>query len=415
MSTNYINNSLFIEKVKIETLVKNNLTPFYVYSSDSIKENFNLLKKNLGKNIYYSVKANSNQTIISLLSGLGSGFDVVSEEELIRVLKINVDPKKIIFEGVGKTDQAIKIAIEKEIKQINIESINEIKIINNIAKKLNKRINIGIRINPDIDAKTNYKITTGTKCNKFGIDIKDLYKAIDLVQLSKNLKMSGISCHLGSQIFSIKVFENLFIKMKKIVEILEKRKISIKNLDLGGGMGVDQNNNQKFKISSLGKIVKKYFGNVKYEISFEPGRFLIANSGILISKVLMTKKTGNINFAIIDAGMNTFMRPALYNAFHKIIPIKKKKSTQKYTVAGPICETSDIFYKNIMLSKLSIGDFVAILNTGAYGSVMSSNYNSKILPAELIVSGNRYETIRFSQNIIELISKDKVPYWINDI
>jgi len=415
MSTNYLKNRLIIENVFVEKLVNKYQTPFYVYSTDAIIKNYKLLKKKLSKNIFYSVKANSNQSIIKLLSKLGSGFDIVSEEELQRVLNAKVNPNKIIFEGVGKTKGAIKIAIKNNIRQINIESINEIILVNGIAKSLNKKANIGLRINPNIDSKTNNKISTARKTDKFGIDVKDIKKAIDIIKDSKNISFFGISCHLGSQIFSLIVYEKAFIKMKKIINFFENNEISVKHLDLGGGMGFDNNRKLYFKIEKFNKIIKKHFKNEKYEISFEPGRFLVANSGTLISKILMIKKSGGIDFIIIDAGMNTFIRPALYNSFHNIVAMIRKKSYHKYVVAGPICETSDIFAKNIILPKLNINDILAIQDVGAYGSVMSSNYNSKILPMEIMINKNRHSIIRKSQNIRDLILKDKIPIWIKNI
>ena len=412
MVLNYKNEFLKIEKVDILKIAKEYPTPIYVYSANMIEKNYNDLKSKLKKNIYYSVKANSNQAIISLLSRLGSGTDVVSGEELLRVLSAGVKSNKIIFEGVGKTRNDLVIAIENNIKQINVESIGEFKLIDDVAKSLNKKANVGVRINPDIDAKTHDKISTGRKNDKFGIGFNEIEESIKTITSLKNIKFNGISCHIGSQIFSLDVFNKMFAKIKEAEKIYSNNNLKIQNLNLGGGMGYDYEKKKSFDIGGLSLLVNKFFSNENYEISFEPGRYLVANSGVLITKILMIKESENNNFLIIDAGMNTLLRPALYKAFHNIVPLNKQKDKIDYCVVGPICENSDIFLRKISLPKQKIGDLLAIEDVGAYGSVMSSNYNSKILPAEIMVKDNKYEIIRNSQSLDDLISRDNVPSWI---
>ncbi|MBD42355.1 MAG: diaminopimelate decarboxylase [Pelagibacteraceae bacterium] len=402
-------NKLQIEKINIDKLIKKYQTPLYVYSYNKLKNNYKKLTNILKKNIYYSVKANSNQAIISLFSKLGSGIDVVSGEELQRALKAKVNPNKIIFEGVGKSKDDLRLAIKKNIRQINIESVDEIKIINQLAKFLKRKINIGIRINPNIDGKTNKKISTGLDHNKFGINLKDLKKTIDKIKSSSNINFVGISCHIGSQIFSLSVYKRLFLKMIELEKFFTKNGLVVKHLDLGGGMGYDYAKKMKFDLYKFSRLINKYFSNVDYEISFEPGRFLTANSGLLITKILMIKSSRKINFIVVDAGMNTLIRPALYNEMHNIFSPKKNKGKKKYSIVGPICETSDTFAKEIVLPKQSIDDILIIEDVGAYGSSMSSNYNSKVLPAEILIKDNKDYLIRKRQDINELIKRDKIP------
>ena len=402
-------NKLQIEKINIDKLIKKYQTPLYVYSYNKLKNNYKKLTNILKKNIYYSVKANSNQAIISLFSKLGSGMDVVSGEELQRALKAKVNPNKIIFEGVGKSIDDLRLAIKKNIRQINIESVDEIKIINQLAKFLKRKINIGIRINPNIDGKTNKKISTGLDHNKFGINLKDLKKTIDKIKSSSNINFVGISCHIGSQIFSLSVYKRLFLKMIELEKFFTKNGLVVKHLDLGGGMGYDYAKKMKFDLYKFSRLINKYFSNVDYEISFEPGRFLTANSGLLITKILMIKSSRKINFIVVDAGMNTLIRPALYNEMHNIFSPKKNKGKKKYSIVGPICETSDTFAKEIVLPKQSIDDILIIEDVGAYGSSMSSNYNSKVLPAEILIKDNKDYLIRKRQDINELIKRDKIP------
>ena len=402
-------NKLQIEKINIDKLIKKYQTPLYVYSYNKLKNNYKKLTNILKKNIYYSVKANSNQAIISLFSKLGSGIDVVSGEELQRALKAKVNPNKIIFEGVGKSKDDLRLAIKKNIRQINIESVDEIKIINQLAKFLKRKINIGIRINPNIDGKTNKKISTGLDHNKFGINLKDLKKTIDKIKSSSNINFVGISCHIGSQIFSLSVYKRLFLKMIELEKFFKKNGLVVKHLDLGGGMGYDYAKKMKFDLYKFSRLINKYFSNVDYEISFEPGRFLTANSGLLITKILMIKSSRKINFIVVDAGMNTLIRPALYNEMHNIFSPKKNKGKKKYSIVGPICETSDTFAKEIVLPKQSIDDILIIEDVGAYGSSMSSNYNSKVLPAEILIKDNKDYLIRKRQDINELIKRDKIP------
>ena len=414
MTVYYKNNDLMIEDINLNKIAGKFPTPFYLYSSNSIIDTFNTLKKAINTNIYYSIKANSNQSIINLLYNLGAGMDVVSGGELQRALKLKVNPKKIIFEGVAKKKEDVVLAISKNIKRINVESLSELLMIDSVAKSLNKKINIGVRINPNIDAKSHKKISTGKEEDKFGISYVDIKEIIKKIKSLRNIKFTGISCHVGSQIFSTDVFEKTFKRIIKFIEIFEKNNLVIEEVNLGGGLGCDPLNKKIFNLNNFNRLVKKYFSNKKYEISFEPGRYLVAKSGIILTKIIAIKNVGKNNFLIVDAGMNTFLRPALYGAIHSIVPIKKSKKIESFSVAGPICESSDMFARNILLSNQKIGDYLAIKDTGAYGSSMSSNYNTTNLPAEIMVKHKNYELIRPAQKIEDIIKNDIIPTWIKN-
>ena len=405
----------YVEGINLNELVKITPTPFYIYSQKSIEDAYAEIKNKLKKKIFYSIKANSNQAIIAFINSLGAGADVVSVEEMERALAAGIEPNKIIYEGVGKSQSDIINAIQKNIRQINVESLEELLQINTIGKNLNKKVNIGLRLNPDIDGNTHDKISTGRKTDKFGIDFNQLTKICPLIKSFNNIKLKGISCHIGSQIFELQIFKNTFIKMKKGLEILNSYGLTIEHLNLGGGFGIsydDTKNN--FNFNDLADLINNIFPSPNFEISFEPGRYLVAKAGILITKIITTKYNNKTNYLITDAGMQTLLRPALYDAFHKIIPLSQNNIKINYTIAGPICESSDVFSKNIILSEQKTGNYLAICDVGAYGSVMASNYNSKCLPAEIMICNKKYSIIRQQENISSLIQKDIIPKWIKN-
>ena len=402
----------FIEGINLNQVIKKIDTPFYIYSQKSIIDRYKKLKLSLNSELFFSVKANSNLAILALMKSLGSGADVVSNGELIRALSVGFSASKIIYEGVGKSQHDIKFAIKKNIRQINVESIEELKLINSLGQHMKKNVNIGIRINPNIDSNTIDKITTGRKTDKFGIPISKLNKICLALKNLKNLNLKGISCHVGSQISDIEIFNKVFIKMKNAADLFEKKGFIIENLDLGGGFGISYNGKGEINLKKLSKIKNKIFKNKNYNISFEPGRYLVAKSGSLITKILTCKKNSTINFLITDAGMHTFLRPSMYKSVHKILSFKKKGIKETYTIAGPICESSDILAKNVKLTKQKSGNYLAICDTGAYGFVMASNYNSNVLPPEVLIYKNKFHVIRKKENILKLIKKDIIPSWL---
>ena len=403
----YFRKKLFIENTSVLSITKKNKTPFYLYSEKQIRENYlNFAKtfKNISPLICFAAKANTNLTIMRMLGKLGSGADVVSGGELLKALKAGIKPNKIVFSGVGKTEEELKLAIRKKILLINAESESEAILINKIGKKINKIIPIGFRINPNVDAKTHKKISTGKAENKFGVSIKNFSSFYKNIQQFKNLKIDAVSVHIGSQILSDTPYKKTLDILSKVFKNLN---IKLKYVDLGGGFGIKYNKKDKqINLNNYAKLVYNFKKKLNCDIIFEPGRSLIGNTGILVSKIQYIKKGLNKNFIIIDAGMNDFMRPALYDAEHDIVPIIKtnKKSLEPIEFVGPICETSCKFVKYKKYQKINEGDFVAITNVGAYGSSLSSNYNTKPLIAEILTSKNSFRIIRKKQDLLKLIN-----------
>ena len=403
----YVGNNLFVEKLSIKNILKKNKTPFYIYSENQIAFNFLKFANTFKKTdplICFAAKSNSNLNILRVLGKLGAGADVVSGGELLKALKAGIRPNKIVFSGVGKTEEELKIAINKKILLINCESESEAKLVNNLSKKLRKKVSIGFRLNPNVDAKTHKNISTGKAENKFGLSIKNFKVFLKTVKTFKNVKLDALSVHIGSQILDDTPFRKTLNVMSKLIKEL---KLNLKYVDLGGGFGINYTDKEKpINLSKYSKLVHNFSKKLNCKIIFEPGRSIIGNTGLLISKIQFIKKGANKNFIILDAGMNDFMRPALYEAFHKIIPISKKSSRMKGKIefVGPICETTCKFgvYKNY--PKINENEFVAITNVGAYGSSLSSNYNTRPLVAEILINKNKLRYIRKKQNLLKLIN-----------
>jgi diaminopimelate decarboxylase len=407
---NYIRlrkNNLCVENISALSLTKKYETPFYCYSLSQLKNNFynfNNAFRSIKPLICFSVKSNSNMTLLKELKKIGSGADVVSAGELLKATKVGINSKKIVFSGVGKTEAEIKLAIKKGVLLINMESESEANLINKISKKMNKITMVGIRLNPDITGKTHKKISTGGRHDKFGLSYKDCLIFCKKIKNLKNLRLVGISVHIGSQITNVKPFKEV---LKIIDKIIFQSKINFKFIDLGGGMGISYTNKEKkLDIKEYARLVSKFIKNKKTQIIFEPGRFIVGNTSILISKVIYIKKSSNKNFIILDAGMNDLMRPALYDAQHQIIPIKKNNSKISGSVefVGPICESSDKFLNQKGFSKIKEGDYVAITDVGAYGMSLTSNYNTRPIIAEILVNGSKHKLIKKRQSLDNLIN-----------
>jgi diaminopimelate decarboxylase len=402
----YSRSRLFVENSSVFNLAKKNKTPFYVYSENQIKENYLKLAKSFKSTnplICFATKANTNLSVIKILGKLGAGADVVSGGELLKALRAGINPSKIVFSGVGKTEEELKLAIQKKILLINIESESEARLLNSIGKKANKKISVGFRLNPNVDAKTNKKISTGKSENKFGISIKDFYTIYKNRKQFKNLKIDALSVHIGSQILSDTPYKKTLNILLKVINNL---KIKLKHIDLGGGFGISyEKKNKEINLTKYAKLVHSFKRKLNCNIIFEPGRSLVGNSGILVSKIQYIKKGPNKYFIILDAGMNDFMRTALYDAKHEIIPVNKisKKFSSSLEFVGPICESTCKFtsYKNYQ--SISEGDLVAITNAGAYGSSLSSNYNTRPLIAEILITKSKFKIIRKRQNLLKLI------------
>ena len=403
------NNKLSVNNIDLKKITKSKKTPYYFYSFDQLNKNIIKLKsafKSSNPLICFAVKANSNIEVIKELKNKGLGADVVSLGELKLALKAGIKAEKIVFSGVGKSIDEIEFAIKKGILSINAESKNEIDLINAVSQKLKKIINIGIRINPNIKADTNKKITTGDKINKFGISIDDFYKIIKSKSHYKNININLLSVHIGSQIKDIIFYKKLLIVIEKILKNLKKQNHNIQYVDLGGGMGIPYfKTDKEFNIKKFGKMVDQFYRKQKIKIIFEIGRYLVGNIGAIISKVIYVKKTKDRYFIILDTGMNDMARSAIYEAFHEILPLEKstKKFKIKVEFVGPICESSDTFglYKSYPILK--DGDFVCITNCGAYGRTLSSNYNMRPLIEELVIKRNKIKTVRKRQKIENII------------
>ena len=403
---NYKGNKLSVENKYVLKIAKNNQTPFYLYSAKAIKDNFEQfcrVFKKINPLICFSVKSNSNPKILRILKSLGAGADVVSGGELLKVLNAGISPKKIVFSGVGKSTNELKMAIKRKILLINAESYSEIALINKLSKSSKRKTSVGLRLNPDIDAKTLGKISTGRAEDKFGLSRKKLLEVCKNLKEFKHIELNSLSVHIGSQILTDVPFKRT---LKVIEEIINKTKTHFKFIDLGGGFGISYSSREKrIKLNNYSNLVDKFKKKYKCKIIFEPGRAIIGNTGILVSKIQYIKNSSSKSFIIIDAGMNDFMRPALYGAYHSIVPLIKSKGRimKNLEFVGPICETSCKFSSYKKYYKIKEEDYVAILDVGAYGSVLSSNYNTKPLPAEILIDNNHVKIIRKRQTLSEII------------
>ena len=401
----YINKGLVIERVNVKDLANKFGTPTYCYSFNKLKENIDSFKKNFrsfAPLICFAVKSNTNVKLIREIGRLGLGADVVSMGELMMSLKAGINPKKIVFSGVGKTSSEIKYAVDKKILLINAESKSEIIEIEKIAKLKKKVIDIGIRLNPNTDAKTLSQISTGKKENKFGVNEKIFYELVKYSKQSKFINLQCLSVHIGSQILSYKPYEKM---LKVLDKTIKKSMYKFKFIDLGGGMGISYENNKKLDYKKYNTAIKKFLKNHKSKIIFEPGRSIVGNIGSLISKVIYIKESEKKNFVILDAAMNDLMRPALYGANHKTLPSQKTNiiSKKTYEFVGPICESTDKFTTLKNFQELKEKDLVVMCDVGAYGMSLSSNYNLRPKPAEILIKGSKINIIKKRQKLKNLM------------
>ena len=402
----YSKENFLIENVRAEKIAKKFGTPCYCYSFNKLKDNINKFKKNfssINPLICFAVKSNTNSKLLNEIKKFGLGADVVSVGELMKALKAGISSKKIVFSGVGKTSEEIKYAISKDILLINTESQSEIFEIERIAKSLKKKVNIGIRLNPNTDAKTLSQISTGKKENKFGVDEKKFIDLVAYVKSSKNLRLKCLSVHIGSQILNHKPYE----KMLKVLDrVIKKCNHNFDYIDLGGVMGIDyEGANKKLNLKKYAQAIQKFVKKYNSKIIFEPGRSIIGDTAVLLSKVIYIKKNSQKDFIILDAAMNDLMRPALYGAKHRILPIKKlkKKANKSYEFVGPICESTDKFLNVNNFQKLNEKDIVIICDVGAYGMSLSSNYNMRPKAPEILIQGSKFKVINKRQKLKDLI------------
>jgi diaminopimelate decarboxylase len=402
----FIKNKLSFDKKNVENLAKKFGTPLYCYSHNKIKSNILELKKyfqSFSPLICFAVKSNTNIKILKEIKKFNLGADVVSIGELLKALKAGIKAKKIVFSGVGKTSSELDYAIKQNILLINAESKSEILEIEKIAKKKKKIVDIGVRLNPNTDAQTLSQISTGKKENKFGVGEKVFLQLVKYINKSKNLNLKCLSVHIGSQILNHKPYQRM---LKVVDKIIRKSKYKFEYIDLGGGMGIDyDHNNSKLNLEKYSLDIKKFIKTHKVKIIFEPGRSIIGDSAILITKIIYIKEGDKKDFIILDVAMNDLMRPALYGAKHRIIPLRKvsKKSKKSYEFVGPICESTDTFSTVKKYQKLNEGDFLAICDVGAYGMSLASNYNVRPKPMEILIKNSKVQILNKRQKISDLI------------
>ena len=402
----YIKKKLTIDKVKIEDIAKKFGTPSYCYSYLELKKNINNFKKNFkafSPLICFAIKANTNVNLIKEIAKFGLGADVVSLGELMKALKAGIKPNKIVFSGVGKTSEEINFAINKKILLINAESKSEIFEIERIAKINKKNVSVGIRFNPNVDAKTLSQISTGKKENKFGIGEKEFLQLTKYIKKSQSLNLKCLSVHIGSQILDVKPYENMLNALNKIIK---KTNHSFEYIDLGGGMGIDYKNDKKIlNLKKYSQNIQKFLKNHDSKIIFEPGRSIVGNIGTLISRIIYIKEGYKKNFIILDVAMNDLMRPALYNSKHRIIPALKieKKVKKIYEFVGPICESTDKFLTINNFQKLAEKDLVVICDVGAYGMSLSSNYNVRPKAIEILIKNSKIKVINKRQKLKDIV------------
>ena len=409
----YRNGELFCEEVKVSELIKEFATPLYVYSKKSFIEKFNSLKiafSAIDHLICYSIKSCSNLAILRILKDMGSGFDVVSGGELFRAEEIGSDMSRIVFAGVGKTEDEIEYGLEQEILMFNVESKQELERINKIAGTMGVKGSVSIRINPDVDPKTHKYITTGKSENKFGVDIKEGLNLYKYASTLKNIEIKGIQMHIGSQITDTFPYVNAIRKIKPLINDIKSAGIKLENIDIGGGLGINYKEEVTFDAKTFADAVLPELEGLGLKLIIEPGRFIAGNSGILLARVQYVKKSPVKNFVIIDAGMNDLLRPSLYGAYHSIMPVIEKEEKEKTVcdIVGPVCESGDFFAKDREIEKLKQGDCLAVFSAGAYGFVMSSNYNSRPHPAEILIDGSSVHLIRKREEYVDLIRLEDV-------
>ena len=407
-SLEYKNDNLFFDGIAVEDIAKNIKTPFYIYSEDSIKKNIkDYISDASQKTLFcYSVKANSNLSLLKLIASQGMGFDVVSKGELHRAIKAGANPKRIVYSGVGKTKEEIAYALNNKILCFNVESEEELFAINSQASLMKLKADISIRINPDVKVKTHPYISTGMRENKFGIAYENAFDIYKKAKQLDSINIVGIDFHIGSQIMSIEPYLDSISSVKKLIQKLDTIDIKLSHIDVGGGLGISYQGEELVDKSEYVKTIINSLSDLDLNIIFEPGRSIVGDCGILVSQVQYVKESSAKNFLIIDASMSELMRPPLYGAYHEITPIRKSEMPNKvYDVVGPVCESSDFIGKERKLNCKS-GDLLVIQDVGAYGSVLSSNYNTRPRPAEYMISNSEIKLIRTSDTLDQIIENE---------
>ena len=416
----YRNGELYAEAVPVARIAGAVGTPFYLYSAGVIEARYRSFAEAFAPKrplICFAVKANSNLAVLRVFARLGAGADVVSEGELRRALIAGIPPERIVFSGVGKTRSELEAALDAGIHQINIESLPELERLNEIAEARGETARVAIRVNPDIDPQTHAKIATGKKENKFGIDLEDAFEAYGLAAELPAIEPVGLAMHIGSQLVDIEPFRAAFARLAELVLELRAEGFELHRLDLGGGVGIRYHAESPPEPIAYARLVREAFGPLDLELAFEPGRLLSGPAGLLVAKVIYVKEGASKRFVILDAAMNDLIRPALYEAWHDIVPVRLPASgavLNPADVVGPVCESGDTFAVDRDLPPLADGDLVAFLTAGAYGAVMSSTYNTRPLVPEVLVSGNRFAVVRERPSYEAMLAMDAIPDWLDD-
>ena len=406
----YRANQFYCEAATVKSIAERFGTPTYAYSRAAILENYQAIERGLGSIpnlVCYSVKANSNLKVLSLLREAGAGFDIVSGGELARALRAGADPAGVVFSGVGKTEQEIDAGLAAGILVFNVESAGELELIDARARALGKRAGISVRVNPDVVAETHPYISTGQIVHKFGVPKDEALGLYRRAAGSEHLAVRGVACHIGSQILEVEPFLKAMDEILEVARDLRAAGLEVEYLDLGGGYGIRYGGEQPLDFGRLARELGGRIQGTPYRLIVEPGRALVGNAGILLTRVLYVKRNQQKNFVVVDAGMNDLMRPTLYGSYHEIVPVELRAAEKlKADVVGPLCETGDFLAQDRRMTDVNPGDLLAILTVGAYGYVLSSNYNTRPRPAEVLVNGSRVELIRPRERLEDLMSNE---------
>ncbi|NVM20509.1 MAG: diaminopimelate decarboxylase [Desulfobacterales bacterium] len=409
----YRNNRMYCEDVSVSDIAQQVGTPFYLYSHATLRHHFLTFQnafEGVSHLVCFSAKSNSNLAVLRLFATLGGGLDIVSGGELFRGLKAGIPPDRIVYSGVGKREDEIAYALESNILMFNVESFQELELINRSAARMKKKAPIALRINPDIDPGTHPYISTGLRANKFGLTMEAAVEAYKAANDLSHVEVIGISCHVGSQVTEVAPFVDAIAHIKDLIATLDTFGVSLTYLDLGGGLGITYDEEFPPHPSEYGRAILETLGHVPFTLILEPGRVIVGNAGILVTRVLYTKAGDGKDFVIVDSAMNDLARPSLYGAYHAIEPVvRRENGTTKADVVGPICESGDFFAKDRQIPRVQAGDLLAVMSAGAYGFTMSSNYNSRPRVAEVMVKEDRFYVVRARESYEDLIAGESIP------
>ncbi|KMY67259.1 diaminopimelate decarboxylase [Desulfocarbo indianensis] len=412
----YIDGVLHAEEVSLGRIAQEVGTPTYVYSQATLTRHFQAFSRafqGMDHLVCYAVKANSNKAVMALFASLGGGADIVSGGELARALAAGVQPERIVYSGVGKTEAEMEAALKAGILMFNLESVDELEVLNQVAGRLGVKAPVSFRVNPDVDAHTHPKITTGLAKNKFGLDMETAFRQYPIAAALPHVELKGVSCHIGSQLTDTRPFADALDRVARLVEKLREVGINLSLLDLGGGLGITYDQESPPQPDEYAAALKETVSRLGMKLILEPGRVLVGNAGILMARVLFTKQTPAKHFVIADAAMNDLIRPSFYDSYHAVWPVAKAAAgeTQVADLVGPICETGDFLARDREMPAFERGDLLAVLSAGAYGFAMSSNYNSRPRAAEVLVNGGQYSVVRQRETLADLSRGEKLPSW----